>query len=78
TKVTHIKVQTLSQRVHACRSPVPTLPAHLLLPQHTPLSISLICFNPCCGFPEYIFGLINSWYPAPQLLLALTQTTTHW
>ncbi|VUZ49253.1 unnamed protein product, partial [Hymenolepis diminuta] len=48
------------------------------LPQHTPLYLSLTRFNLCCSFLEYIFGQINSWCPASQLLLALTQTATNW
>ncbi|VUZ55679.1 unnamed protein product, partial [Hymenolepis diminuta] len=52
------------------------------LPQHATLSLSLslsLChsFQSRCGFPEYIFGLINSWCPALQSLLALTQTATN-
>ncbi|VUZ42491.1 unnamed protein product [Hymenolepis diminuta] len=35
-------------------------------------------FQTRCGFLEYIFGLIKSWYSALQLFLALTQTTTNW
>ncbi|VUZ54704.1 unnamed protein product, partial [Hymenolepis diminuta] len=31
-----------------------------------------------CDFLEYIFGLLNSWCSASQLLLALTQTATNW
>ncbi|KAM3175338.1 hypothetical protein ACTXT7_008733 [Hymenolepis weldensis] len=54
--------------------------------QHAPLPISpslflplsLTRYNPRCGFLDYIFGLINSWYSAPQLLLALTQTAANW
>ncbi|KAM3182512.1 hypothetical protein ACTXT7_012231 [Hymenolepis weldensis] len=53
---------------------------------HAPLSISpslflppsLTRYNPRCGFLDYIFGLINSWCSAPQLLSALTQTATNW
>ncbi|VUZ49245.1 unnamed protein product, partial [Hymenolepis diminuta] len=41
-------------------------------------SISLTRFNLCCSFLEYIFGQINSWSPASQVLLALTQTATNW
>ncbi|VUZ51392.1 unnamed protein product [Hymenolepis diminuta] len=48
------------------------------LPQHAPpLSLSLRhSFQTRCGFLEYIFGLINSWCSASQLLLVLTQTAT--
>ncbi|VUZ44609.1 unnamed protein product, partial [Hymenolepis diminuta] len=46
------------------------------LRQHAPLSISLPLrhsFQTLCGFPEYIFGLLNFWYSASQLLSALTR-----
>ncbi|VUZ39926.1 unnamed protein product [Hymenolepis diminuta] len=47
--------------------------------QHAPLSIPLYySFQTRCGFLEYIFGLLNSWCSASQLLLALTQTATNW
>ncbi|VUZ46728.1 unnamed protein product, partial [Hymenolepis diminuta] len=45
------------------------------LPQHAPLPISLF---QTCGCLDYIFGLINSWRSALQLLLALAQTATKW
>ncbi|VUZ45416.1 unnamed protein product [Hymenolepis diminuta] len=35
-------------------------------------------FQTRCGFLQYIFGVINSWCFASQLLLGLTQTTTKW
>ncbi|VUZ55080.1 unnamed protein product [Hymenolepis diminuta] len=41
-----------------------------------PLSVTLI--NTRCGSLEYIFGLINSWCSASQLLIALTQAATNW
>ncbi|VUZ52468.1 unnamed protein product [Hymenolepis diminuta] len=51
------------------------------LPRHALLSILLSLhhsFQTRCDFLEYIFGLINSWCSALQLLLALTQTATKW
>ncbi|VUZ56468.1 unnamed protein product, partial [Hymenolepis diminuta] len=63
---------------HVCQLPAPTLPAHLLSAAvRSPLSL---ChpFQIRRGSLEYIFGLINSWYSASQLLLALTQTATNW
>ncbi|VUZ47558.1 unnamed protein product [Hymenolepis diminuta] len=44
------------------------------LPQHAALPLSVTR----CGFLEYMFGLLNSWCSASQLLLALTQTATNW
>ncbi|VUZ46081.1 unnamed protein product, partial [Hymenolepis diminuta] len=46
------------------------------LPQRAALSLSLssIRINTRCGFLEYIFGLINSWSSASQLLLAQAVT----
>ncbi|KAM3171181.1 hypothetical protein ACTXT7_017138 [Hymenolepis weldensis] len=41
-------------------------------------TLSLTHFNPRCGSLDYIFGSINSWFSALQLLLALTQTATKW
>ncbi|VUZ44375.1 unnamed protein product [Hymenolepis diminuta] len=65
TQVTHIKLTLLSRQRNACQLRAPTL----LSP---PLSVTR------CGFLEYIFGLLNSWCSASQLLLALTQTATNW
>ncbi|VUZ51971.1 unnamed protein product, partial [Hymenolepis diminuta] len=42
------------------------------------LSLSSLLSVTRGGFLEYIFGLLNSWYSASQLLLALTQTATNW
>ncbi|VUZ53690.1 unnamed protein product [Hymenolepis diminuta] len=42
----------------------------------TLLSLSVTRINTRCGFLEYIFRLINSWYSAPRSLLALTQLVT--
>ncbi|VDL59219.1 unnamed protein product [Hymenolepis diminuta] len=44
------------------------------LSQHAVLPLSVTH----CGFLEYMFGLLNSWCSASQLLLALTQTATNW
>ncbi|VUZ40885.1 unnamed protein product [Hymenolepis diminuta] len=72
TQVTHIK---LSWSVRTS-----TRPVHLLTSSgRFSLSLSLCySFQTRCGFLEYIFGLINSWCSALQLLLALTQTATNW
>ncbi|VUZ41591.1 unnamed protein product [Hymenolepis diminuta] len=51
---------------------IPSLPQHAALPLSLPLSVTH------WGFLEYIFGLLNSWCSASQLLLALTQTATNW
>ncbi|VUZ52702.1 unnamed protein product [Hymenolepis diminuta] len=44
------------------------------LPQHAALPPSVTH----CGFLEYMFGLLNSWCSASQLLLAPTQTAMNW
>ncbi|VUZ51297.1 unnamed protein product [Hymenolepis diminuta] len=55
----------------------PTRPVHLLSSSaRSPLSLPLSVTH--CGFLEYIFGQLNSWCSASQLLLALTQTATNW
>ncbi|VUZ44667.1 unnamed protein product [Hymenolepis diminuta] len=64
-----------SVTMHACQLPAPTFPAHLLLPSLSP-SLSLASIFNRCGFLEYMFGLLNSWCPASQLLSVLTQTAT--
>ncbi|VUZ46100.1 unnamed protein product, partial [Hymenolepis diminuta] len=46
------------------------------LPQHAALSLPLSVIR--CGFLAYIFGLLNPWCSALQLLLAPTQTATDW
>ncbi|VUZ40219.1 unnamed protein product [Hymenolepis diminuta] len=51
---------------------ISSLPQHAALPLSLPLSVTR------CGFLEYIFGLLNFWCSASQLLLALTQTATNW
>ncbi|VUZ49971.1 unnamed protein product [Hymenolepis diminuta] len=51
---------------------ISSLPQHAAPPLSLPLSVTH------CGFLEYIFGLLNSWCSASQLLLALTQTATNW
>ncbi|VUZ47490.1 unnamed protein product [Hymenolepis diminuta] len=51
---------------------ISSLPQHAALPLSLPLSVTR------CGFLEYMFGLLNSWCSASQLLLALTQTPTNW
>ncbi|VUZ39311.1 unnamed protein product [Hymenolepis diminuta] len=50
-----------------------SLPHHAALPL---FSLSLSVTH--CGFLKYIFGLLNSWCSASQLLLALTLTATNW
>ncbi|VUZ56553.1 unnamed protein product [Hymenolepis diminuta] len=50
---------------------ISSLPQHAALPLSLPLSVTH------CGFLEYMFGLLNSWCSASQLLLALTQTATN-
>ncbi|VUZ39690.1 unnamed protein product [Hymenolepis diminuta] len=80
TQVTHVKLAFLptpTRPVHLLSSSARcTLPLSLLLP---PLSPSLCySFQARSGFLEYIFGLLNSWYSASQLLLAPTQTATNW
>ncbi|VUZ41774.1 unnamed protein product [Hymenolepis diminuta] len=55
---------------------ISSLPQHAALPLSLPLSPPLSVTH--CGFLEYMFGLLNSWCSASQLLLALTQTATNW
>ncbi|VUZ52647.1 unnamed protein product [Hymenolepis diminuta] len=65
TQVTHIKLLLFFQTTHTGQS-------------RCSLSLSLPLSVTCCGFLEYMFGLLNSWCSASQLLLALTQTATNW
>ncbi|VUZ40354.1 unnamed protein product, partial [Hymenolepis diminuta] len=83
TQVTRKKLSLFSTQEQLTRVSYRFLPFLLIssLPQHAPLSISLFLCHSLqtrCGFHEYIFGLINSWCSAPQLLLALTQTAANW
>ncbi|VUZ42902.1 unnamed protein product [Hymenolepis diminuta] len=73
TQVTHIKLSlfpTQKQLTHISHHL-----QHLLLissfPQRSPLPLSPTRFNPYRGFLYYIFGLLNTWCSASQLLLAL-------
>ncbi|VUZ57175.1 unnamed protein product [Hymenolepis diminuta] len=79
SQVTHKAIFVFhTKTTHARQLPTPTLPAHILSSSacSPPLSLSH-SFQTCCGFLDYIFGHINSWCPAPQLLFALTQIATN-
>ncbi|VUZ45003.1 unnamed protein product [Hymenolepis diminuta] len=77
TQVTHIKLSLFFQTTHADQYEllhvlfVSSLPQHAALPLSLPLSVTH------CGSLEYIFGQLNSWCSASQLLLALTQAATN-
>ncbi|VUZ56915.1 unnamed protein product [Hymenolepis diminuta] len=74
----HICIHVLAHPYPNNNNAAPTLPAHLLsFSECSSLYLSLIRFNPRCGFLEYIFGLLNSWCSVSQLLLVLTQTATN-
>ncbi|VUZ43556.1 unnamed protein product [Hymenolepis diminuta] len=78
TQVTHIKLPLFFQTTRTGQCGllhvlfISSLPQHAALPLSLPLSVTH------CGFLEYIFGLLNSWCSASQLLLAVTQTATKW
>ncbi|VUZ51794.1 unnamed protein product [Hymenolepis diminuta] len=78
SQVTHIKLLLFFQTKHAGQCGL----LHVLfissLPQHAALSLSLPLSVTHYGFLECIFGLLNSWCSASQLLSALTQTATNW
>ncbi|VUZ54807.1 unnamed protein product [Hymenolepis diminuta] len=81
TQVTHIKLPLFSghKTTHAGQCGLLYGLFISSLPQYAALSLSLCyLFQTRCGFLEYIFGLLNSWCSASQLLLALTQTATNW
>ncbi|VUZ49199.1 unnamed protein product [Hymenolepis diminuta] len=79
-RVTHIKpslFSTQEQCTHVSCRPLRFM-FIASLPQHFPLSLSLChSFQTRC-FLEYIFGLINSWCSALQLVLAIAQTAINW
>ncbi|VUZ45934.1 unnamed protein product [Hymenolepis diminuta] len=66
TQMTHIKLAFYSRQEHKLVN------AGSYTSSRCSLSVTR------CGFLEYIFGLLNSWCSASQLLLALTQTATNW
>ncbi|VUZ50205.1 unnamed protein product [Hymenolepis diminuta] len=78
TQVTHIKLPLFFQTRHTGQCGLLHVQFISSLPQHAALPLSLPLSVTRCGFLEYMFGLLNSWCSASQLLLALTQTATNW
>ncbi|VUZ43225.1 unnamed protein product [Hymenolepis diminuta] len=76
TQVTHIKLPLFFQTAHTGQCGLLQVLFISSLPTHTALSPPLSVTH--CGFLEYMFGILNSWCSASQLLLALTQTATNW
>ncbi|VUZ44472.1 unnamed protein product [Hymenolepis diminuta] len=78
TQATHIKLPLFFQTRHTGRCGLPHVLFISSLPQHAARPLSLPLSVTHCGFLDYMFGLLNSWCSASQLLLAFTQTATNW
>ncbi|VUZ47711.1 unnamed protein product [Hymenolepis diminuta] len=79
TQVTHIKLPLFFQtHTVQCGFLHVLFISSLTQRAALPFSLSLSLSVTHCGFIEYMFGLLNSWCSASQLLLALAQTATNW